>query len=253
MFRGGNRMVQAGSRRISLLAGVALALLLPGLLSAGAVGTLNINGINGVIVNGPVIDFGTPPNISSSTPVTGDFLAIATGTPGTLLNLNQGVETVGPPFGSLPGFLTVGTFNFTLMQIPASTAPTCVNSATTPFCAPRTLANPTPFTFAQTDPNNLSVSFAVAGTVVNTLTPGDAPNPFVGSFTTQFSDPGHNTVQALLAAVAAGPVQASFSANFTSSPVGQVPEPGPMTLTACGLGLLVFSAALRRRFGRRLN
>jgi hypothetical protein len=62
-------------------------------------------------------------------------------------------------------------------------------------------------------------------------------------FTAQFGTP-YQTVFANL--LASGFVQNSYSGTFTVV----APEPGPITLTACGLGLLLFSAGLRRKFGR---
>jgi hypothetical protein len=75
----------------------------------------------------------------------------------------------------------------------------------------------------------------------------DNQSKFTGVFTSQFSTP-YQTVLGNLAAT--GFATNSYSATFILSPnLSPIPEPGPMTLTACGLGLVLF-AALRRRFGR---
>jgi len=67
-----------------------------------------------------------------------------------------------------------------------------------------------------------------------------------GNFTSQFTVP-FQTVFANLGT--RGFVSNTYSATFQVFDT-TVPEPGPMTLTACGLGLVLFSAAIRRRSSR---
>lgn len=75
----------------------------------------------------------------------------------------------------------------------------------------------------------------------------DGASRWSGNFTSQFGVP-FQTVFANLAA--AGFVNNSYSATITVVPAG-VPEPGSMALMGFGLGLVVLSAGLRRRFSRR--
>ncbi len=65
-----------------------------------------------------------------------------------------------------------------------------------------------------------------------------------GNFTSQFP---FSFQQVLLNLQNNGSVTNSYSATISAS---TVPEPGPITLSACGLGLLLFSAGLRRKIGR---
>jgi hypothetical protein len=72
----------------------------------------------------------------------------------------------------------------------------------------------------------------------------DGKSTWQGNFTAQFGVPFQ---QVLLDLQNNGSVTNTYSATFTAT---SVPEPGPLVLSACGLGLLLFSAGLRRKFGR---
>jgi hypothetical protein len=163
-----------------------------------------------------------------------------------IFNLQNPPEIVdGPGFAPTlfmsfnnAGFTTTMLINF----IAAGTSATG-NTLCGAAPAPGQTCTPTGslFTFFNAELGTSSATASFSG-ITN-----DGLSTFTGIFTTHFSTP-YQTVLANLAAN--GSVTNSYSATFILSPI---PEPDPMTLTACGLGLVLFSAALRRRFGRRIN
>jgi len=79
----------------------------------------------------------------------------------------------------------------------------------------------------------------------------DSSSTWTGIFASQFNTLPFQSVLAALTTNGFG--SNTFSGQITLTPGPAVPEPDPMTLTGCGLSLVLFSAALRRRFGRRTN
>jgi hypothetical protein len=136
------------------------------------------------------------------------------------------------------GFTTTALINF----IAAGTSST---GATLCLVAPAPGQTCTPagslFTFSNSALGTSSASWTVSG-VTN-----DGQSKFVGIFTAQFFTPYQTVLNDFLTV---GSETNSYSATFIFAPI---PEPNPLTLTACGLGLVLFSAALRRRLGRRTN
>jgi hypothetical protein len=136
-----------------------------------------------------------------------------------------------------PGFTTTMLINFIAAGVSATGNTLCgAAPAAGQTCTPTGSL----FTFFNSGLGTSSATWALSG-VTN-----DGQSKFSGVFTSQFSTP-YQTVLGNLAAN--GFVTRSYSATFTLSPV---PEPGPMTLTACGLGLVLFGA-LRRRFGQHAS
>jgi hypothetical protein len=91
---------------------------------------------------------------------------------------------------------------------------------------------------------NISANQSTASWVFQGIT-NDGQSKWVGSFTSQFNVP-YQQVFANLGS--AGFVTNSYSATFTLT---AIPEPDPLLLTSCGLGLLAFSTVLRKKLGRR--
>jgi len=184
---------------------------------------------------------------------TGSFAGLD-GTTATTRDLNQAVEPVGTPFPDQPfisfdaaPLLPTLNINFIFQGIYPST-----NCGTLPATVGQTctVSTPTsPFNFVNNPPAaplgpQATATFAFSGDTSDHL------SIWFGNFTSQFDVP-FQTVLAGLAPGGPGFVSNTFSATITVVPNSGVPEPGPMTLTACGLGLVLCSAALRRRSAQR--
>jgi len=253
-----------GKRISSIVLGAMLVVLFTATMSAAPVliGTFDIAG-NVTVTNpgqggcavGVACIFWTDPpaTAANKADISGSGLTGVFTTPGfsgndaanifTLQNPPQIVDGIGfapTLFMSFnnAGFTTTMLINF----IAAGTSSTGATLCGAPAAAGQT-CTPTGslFTFSNSGLGTSSATWALSG-VTN-----DGQSKFTGVFTSQFSTP-YQTVLGNL--TANGTVTNSYSATFILSPI---PEPDPMTLTACGLGLVLFSAALRRRFSRRTN
>jgi hypothetical protein len=233
---------------LAIVGAAGLAALSPGNVCATPIsGTFNTSG--SVAVGATTIDFQPPvgpPNgtfVVSDTGNTGSFAALSN-TTGTILDLNETVETPGKAFAPLTGFITFtaapdirldltaiqpGTFSSADCFAPAAAGQTC-----TPPGFGNGVANP--FNLSNTSTTTSSASITVFGNAVNTLT-GET-DAFVGIFSTQFTVP----YQTLLSEVASGTVPTSYSGTFNAT---VVPEPG--TLILLGSGFIGLYAIRRRR------
>jgi hypothetical protein len=231
--------------RALLLVGVLGLLTLP----AGATiitGELNI--IGGVRVDADEIDFlplngGTGAIIADPFTQEGYFTAVA-GQPGTIKDLNVTTQPVGVPF-SLPDFITFAGlpgFTMTLEFIDPgsfSSADCGAPPAAGQTCTPILPVGVSPYNLSNLTADSSSVSFNVRGFATDGS--GDPVSPFVGTFTTQFSD---QSLQELLATIeGGGSIDAAFSANFTFTPI---PEPSTIAMVLIG-GVAVVLGARRRR------
>jgi len=228
-------------------------------LSAAPIfGTFNIAGTITVTSTGLITwrlnDTPFPPDESKIGPgATGSFAGLD-GTTVTTHDLNQGVEPVGVSFPDQPfiafdaaPLLPILEINFIYQGIYPST-----NCGTLPASVGQqcTVSTPTsPFNFVNNPPPaplgpQATATFAFSGETSDHL------SVWFGNFTSQFDVP-FQTVLAAFAPGGSGSVTNTFSATITVTPNSGVPEPGPRTLTACGLGLVLFSAALRRRTTQR--
>jgi hypothetical protein len=200
---------------------------------------LNISGA--VSVGRTTIDWLTLPgggqftvNPSSTGSFAGDI-----GNSGDAKNLDVTKQPVGVAF-LLPNFLTLTGFSFDLNFIEPGIFPsTDCSSTATPgqVCTPNFPPPKSPFNLINT-PTGAAVSLSVKGSVRED---GGKPQGFVGIYTTQFV--GMNFQTLLLTIQNGGTVNASYSANFTTSPA--IPEPSTMYLTLSGL-LLIGGAFARR-------
>ena len=178
---------------------------------------------------------------------TGSFAGLG-GTTVTIADLNSGTEPVNTPFPDQP-FITflsapaLGALdiNFIFKGIYSSALCATLPATVGQTCTPG--PPDSPFNFVNNPPPAPAGPQATATFVFTGETP-DHLSTVRMNFTSQFDVP-FQTVLAAFAPGGSGVVTNTYSATITVTPA--VPEPGPMVLTACGLGLVLFSAALRRR------
>ncbi len=175
----------------------------------------------------------------SNTGNTGSFASL-NNTTGTILDLNEMVQTPGVPFAPLVGFLTfasaptirldltsidVGSFTSTDCFAPPAAGQTC-----TPPVGFGGGVGTNPFNLNNTTATTSTASITFHGNAVNTTT-GETSN-FIGVFSSQFTVP----YQTLLQDIAAGmTVSTSYSATVTTTAASTVPEPATMILLGSGL------------------
>lgn len=238
----------------AMLAGVSSATL----AAASISGTFNIAGTITATQNTitwQLNDSPFPADLARIGPgATGSFIGL-NGTTISIADLSRVTEPVGPPgftdqpfiaftAGPLLGVLDIN-FIYQGLYTPAAclTLPATVGQQCT-------VGPPaSPFSFTNNNPAPPAGPQATA-TFVFTGETADHLSTWTGNFSSQFFV-SYQTVLAGLSTT--GSVTNTFSATFTATPINQAtntPEPGPAVLTACGLGLVLFSVGLRRRSGR---
>ncbi|MCU1238200.1 MAG: hypothetical protein JWP63_6167 [Candidatus Solibacter sp.] len=245
-----------GIRIKSLLSGAMLAGLCTASLSASPIfGTFNIAGtitVTASTITWRLNDSPFPPDKSRIGPgSTGSFVGLD-GTVISINDLNSVPEPVGVSFPAQP-FIAFDTnpalptlnINFIFKGIYPNT-----DCATAPAVGQTCTPNPpnSPFNFVNNPPPAPDGPQATA-TFVFTGATSDGLSHWTGNFTSQFFVP-YQTVLAAFGPGGSGTVTNTFSATFFVIPNPEVPEPGAGILAACGLGLVLFSAGLRRRFHR---
>lgn len=220
--------------RFAFVCGVVL---LPSAAFAAPIGILNFMGDVSVGMTTIAFTSGMGANtFEISSTQEGAFVGLE-GDTGNIMDLDSSVQPVGVPFTfanfmtfpTAPGlsfqleFIEPGVFSSATCGGPAVAGQTC-----TPFPS-------SPFNLTNVTPTSSTVSFVVRGTAFDST--GGAP--FIGVFTSQFSD---QNFQGLLADLeTAGSVDASYSANFTT-----VPEPGTLSMVLGALTMVAFTLARRR-------
>lgn len=234
------------STLLSKLFIAALALILPGMISAAPVGTLDIAGLGVVQVFADRIDFsplggGTGTFIVTGTD--GTFTDVPLGTTGTITDLTLAAQPPGVPI-NLANFMVVPAagpiFRFSLEQILLGGGPSCAGApGVGQSCTPSEIVPNSPFLLTQTS-TGVVVSFSVMGTVTDVRDAAAAP--YSGLFSAQLTVENANTVPEVLAAF--GPGGAGFVESSWSAQASVVPEPVSFLLIGGGLVGLVL---VRRR------
>lgn len=225
-------------------------LILPALPLAAAPlsGSLNISG--SWRISQDAIDFfppdGGPDGVFFVEPASsGDFAAIAD-TQGTAKDLDS--SPAGQPVGSeflLDSFLLFDAqpgwrFDLTFIQPGVFSSADCatVPAAGGQICTPAFPPPKSPFNLINASANSSSATFNVRGFAYNAA---NEKSIFVGTYTTQFEN---RSYQSLLNDIVAGiPVEKSYSASFTLTPI---PEPGTLSIMLIGTGLLALGTLARR-------
>ncbi len=188
---------------------------------------------------------GTSGQYNIGPPDTGIFAGLA-GTGGTILNITNAAEPINTMV-NVPDFMTfngASNLSFTLTELLGGTFGAC---PAPPPVAGQTCTPPgTPYNLTNLTPTSSSAAFTVNGYVVDTKNPG-VQTPFFGIFTTQFAN---ESLQSVVSAIeTGGTVDATYSAQFITSPVTGTPEPGTMfSLLAGGLLLVGIGS-----FGKRVQ
>lgn len=259
---------QAFSSRVTLAVFSAAAVLAPSAFAAPIVGTLALsaNGTTVIAVNGTKIDFNftgtvsnTFPPVATSGTVTGnnadalyDIGASSTGsfapligTTTTVHDLDSALEPTGSFVGaSLPlshfiSFTAQPLWDITLTEVlPGIFGSGGCNSA----AVGATCSLPgSPFNLTNLAGNQVSAAFSYIGRASDGA--GNFTN-ISGSFQTTFSN---TTIQAIVAALAAGQAVVTTGSGTLAATAAPVPEPGSTSMAAIGGALLMLSAAVRRR------
>jgi hypothetical protein len=186
---------------------------------------------------------------------TGSFAGhLVSGTQIGIQNLNSATEpanstTFAPPLPFISFAASTGLpalmINRVFHGINGSAGCTASPAAVGQMC---TVAGPpsSPFNFVNNN-GGLNGGPAATATFAMSGVSADGSSVWSANFTAQFNV----SFQAVFANLAsAHSVSNTFSATLIAAPAG-VPEPGSMVLMGFGLGLVVLSAGLRRRFSRR--
>jgi hypothetical protein len=238
----------------------------PVLLSAAALNgnlSLSSHGTATVAVNGTVIDFefsgtessGFPPIVTSgavtgngdlglfdiTSASTGSFAPIA-GSTVVVHDLDSTLEPTGStsgldlPLNNFITFTAMPGWNITLTEILPGTQGACTSTGTS--CTPPG----SPFNLTNEAGNQVLVGFSFLGTANDGL---GNKSSVAGTFSTTFSN---TTYQAILADLAAGDsIVSSDNATIGVTPISTAPEPASIYMLLLGSGLLMVSAAYRRR------
>jgi len=204
------------------------------------VGQFNAVGSAMATGSGPAnVAFGFTTPIGAIVPLTGIFGVIAPFTFGGISNL-----TVGSGATSIPNFLTISGFTFSLTNI----APGAYSAAdcAAPAAVGQTCSRPGSGMNFSNVPNgqgglNSVSSFSFSGIVT---TPGAQFYSYTGVFSSQLAGVSYQT---LLSALNGGSVGMSYSLNINATTPDIVTTPEPATVALMATGMLCCVGFVRRR------
>jgi len=251
-----------GSRISSFIIGAALLGFSTISLSAAPIfGTFNIAGtinVTATTITWNSNDAPFTPDLAKVGPgPTGSFVGLA-GQNVTTADFNRITEPVGPPgfpdqpfitFPTMPA-LGVLDINFIYKGIYSNALCATLPATVGQTCTPG--PPDSPFNFVNNPPPAPSGPQATA-TFVFTGETADHLSTVIVNFTSQFDVPYQTILAEAFGPGGSGVVSNTYSATVTVIPNATVPEPGPMALSAFGIGLVLFSALLRRRRNQRCN
>jgi hypothetical protein len=190
---------------------------------------------------------GATGDYSVGPPDTGIFSGLV-GTSGTITNLNSAAEPINT-LVNIPDFMTFAgapNLSLTLTELVGGTFATCAIPPPPPAAGQSCTPAGTPYNLTNLTPTSSSAAFTIDGFVVDTNNP-TVNTAFFGIFTTQFAN--ENFQQVINALETGGVVDATYSAQFITTPVTGTPEPGTMfSFLAGGLILLGIGS-----FGKRIH